>query len=74
MTIDIMKSLFSKPADVYILCTGDGDFLRVAKYIKGQNKKVIVVGIKKQTNNNLKDTAHEVIFLDDIREKIEHIK
>lgn len=74
MTIDIMESLFSKPADVYILCTGDGDFLRVAKYIKGQNKKVIVVGIKKQTNKNLKDTAHEVIFLDDIRETIEHIK
>ena len=74
MTIDIMESLFSKSVDVYILCTGDGDFLKVAKYIKGKNKEVVIVGIRKHTNDNLKAVAHKVIFLDDIKQQIEFIK
>lgn len=72
ITIDVMDTFYSKNIDVFILCSGDGDFEKLIRHIKNKGKKTIVVGLSKSMNDNLAKTAHNVIFLDVIRQKIEY--
>ncbi len=60
--------------DVFILVSGDGDFVKLLKYLKGKHKKVIVVSDKKRLNWQLKNTANQIIYFDFIKDKITHEK
>lgn len=57
--------------DEFILCSGDGDFVKLLKYLKGHRKKTIVVAPKKRLSDILAKTANRVIFLEDVRTEIE---
>jgi len=57
--------------DEFILCSGDGDFVKLLKYLKGHKKKTIVVAPKKRLSDILAKTANRVIYLDDLRTEIE---
>lgn len=71
LTIDAVETVLTKESDTFILCSGDGDFTRLLKFIKGKAKKVIVAGFKKSLNSNILEIANEVVFLEAIRHRIE---
>lgn len=56
--------------DVFMLVSGDGDFIPLVKYIKGKYKKVIVISHKHHTNNGLVKAANQTIFLRTIKQHI----
>lgn len=74
IAIDTMDTVFTKEIDTFIICSGDGDLIKLVKYLKGKGKKVIIVGFKKNTNQNLIETAHEVVFLEAIKHRIEFVQ
>ncbi len=47
--------------DELVLCSGDGDFIKLVKYIKGQHKTVIVMAPTGRTNYGLRKAAN--VFL-----------
>ncbi|MEA3368811.1 MAG: NYN domain-containing protein [Candidatus Ratteibacteria bacterium] len=57
-----------------VLCSGDGDFIKLAKYIKGKHKKVTIVAHKDRLNSNLAITANRKVFFQDIRALVEKKK
>jgi uncharacterized LabA/DUF88 family protein len=58
--------------DRLILCSGDGDFAKLCRYLKGQhNKKITVLSIRSRTSYLIRKAANKVIFLNSIRDKIE---
>jgi len=72
LTMDVMDVLSNKNVDVFILCSGDGDFVKLLRHVKNRGKKIVVVGLKRHTNDELAETAHNVIFLEVIQQKIEY--
>jgi len=54
-----------------VLCSGDGDFTKLLKYVKGHHRKATVIAHKDRINWELKKTANRVIFLEDIGQEIE---
>ena len=63
--------------DVYdelVLCSGDGDFVKLLKYVKGKYKKTTVIVDEKMLNWELEKTANRAIFFKDIKPHIERIK
>ena len=54
----------------FILASGDGDFIPLLKYLKGNYKKVIVISDSGRLNGDLIKTANQTIFLKDIKEFI----
>jgi len=54
ITVDAIDTLDSY--DVCVLATGDGDFIRLVKYLRGKGKDVHIVGPKK-SNKELKREA-----------------
>lgn len=72
LTIDAMETVLTKELDTFIICSGDGDFTRLVKYLKSKAKKVLIVGFKDSINTKLFGIAHEMLFLEAIRDKIEY--
>lgn len=58
--------------DELVLCSGDGDFVKLLKYIKGKHKKTTLIAHKDRINSNLKKTANKTLFLKDLRKDIEY--
>jgi len=54
-----------------VLCSGDGDFTKLLKYVKGKHKKTIIITHKDRLNRDLQKTANRVIYLEDLRLDIE---
>ena len=54
-----------------VLCSGDGDFTKLIKYVKGKYKKTTLIVHKDRLNWELKETANRVIFFEDIRRAVE---
>ena len=57
-----------------ILCSGDGDFTKLLKYIKGKYKKATIIAHKDRLNWQLLKTANKVIFFEDMRKGLEKRK
>lgn len=57
--------------ETMVLGSGDGDFVKLVKYIKGKYKKTTIIGHKDRFNWELEKVANKTIFLEDIRDKIE---
>ncbi len=57
--------------DEFILCSGDGDFVRLLRYLKGHGKKTVVVAAKDRLSKSLVKVSNNVIFLENIRTQIE---
>lgn len=71
LTMDVMETVLTRETDTFIICSGDGDFAKLIKFLKGKAKKVIVVGFKSNININVLENAHEIVFLEAIKHKIE---
>lgn len=71
MTTDIL--LDRTEHDEIILFTGDSDFHYLAKKLKDLGKRVIVVSSRKMLSWELKLTADEYIFLEDIQDQISRL-
>lgn len=57
--------------DELVLCSGDGDFLKLVRYVKGKHKKVTLISHKDRLNSEMRTAANRIIFLEDIRSEIE---
>ncbi len=57
--------------DVFILCSGDGDFTRLVKYLKSKRKKTVVIAPSERLSDTLKKAANQVVFLEKIRSEIQ---
>ena len=57
-----------------VLCSGDGDFVKLLKYVKGKYKKAIVMAHKDRLHWQVQEAANRVIFFEDIRKDIEKKK
>ena len=50
--------------------SGDGDFLKLIRFLKSKKKKTIIIAPKERLSQNLKKAANEVIYLNQIKENI----
>jgi len=71
LTMDVMETVLTRETDTFIICSGDGDFARLIRFLKGKVKKVIIVGFKANMNVGVIETAHEILFLEAIKHRIE---
>jgi uncharacterized LabA/DUF88 family protein len=68
MAIDMVLEVQSQ--DRVILVSGDGDFIPAIEVVQGRGAMVTVVGKRGMLSQQLAEIADEVIFLDDIQDKI----
>jgi uncharacterized LabA/DUF88 family protein len=69
ITIDAIDQINNY--DEFILCSGDGDFVKLIKYLKGHKKRTVVIAPKKRLSNTLAKTSNRVIFLESLKTQIE---
>jgi uncharacterized LabA/DUF88 family protein len=70
LTIDAIDNI--NDYDVFSLVSGDGDFEKLVKYLKGKRKKTIVIAPKDRLSDNLKKAANTVIYLHNIKDSIKY--
>ncbi|MFQ5793981.1 MAG: NYN domain-containing protein [Candidatus Bipolaricaulia bacterium] len=71
LTIDALDTI--SEYDTFILCSGDGDFVKLVKYLKGRFKKTVVVSHRDRISQQLRKAANQVIYLHQLRANIEKI-
>lgn len=72
MTINMLQE--TQKYDVCILVSGDSDFHALVKNLQNQGKKVIVYSSRKMISWELKLSADQYVFLEDIKTVIERKK
>lgn len=68
LTIDALDGLGQY--EVFVLVSGDGDFVKLIKYLKGKRKKTVVIAPWERLSNNLEDAANQVIYLEHLEPDI----
>ena len=67
MTLDVAEALFTRNnVGLYILFSGDGDFISVVERLKRNGKRIIVGALQASASSELLDKANEVVRLDDV--------
>ena len=56
--------------DVFVLVSGDGDFEKLIKYLKGKGKRTIIIAPKERLSKKLKKSANKSIHLNAIKDSI----
>lgn len=69
LTIDAINTLDNY--EVCVLCSGDGDFIKLIKYLKGKRKRVIVIAGEDRFSMGSEKAANQVIYLKNIKRDIE---
>lgn len=72
LTIDALNTV--EEYKVFLLASGDGDFAKLVRHLKGKYKKTIVISHKQRTSHQLIGSANQVIFLNSIRMYVEKIQ
>ena len=54
-----------------VLCSGDGDFARLIRYLKNKGKITTVISIKERTSSVLAKATNKLLYLNSLRGKIE---
>ena len=57
-----------------VLCSGDGDFIKLLKYVKGKYKKTTIIAHKHRLNSELEETANRTIYIETLRAELEKKK
>ena len=70
LTIDAIDNM--DKYDVFSLVSGDGDFEKLIKYLKGKAKKTIVIAPKERLSGKLEKAANVVITLNQIKNDIKY--
>lgn len=65
LTIDATDGLDNY--EVCVLCSGDGDFTRLIRYLKSKRKEVTVIAGKDRLSKSAEKAASRVIHLEDIK-------
>ena len=68
LTIDALDGMGDY--DVFVLFSGDGDFVKLVKYLKGKKKKTVVIAPSDRLSDNLESAANQVIYLEDLQTEI----
>ena len=68
LTIDALDGMGDY--DIFVLFRGDGDFVKLVKYLKGRKKKTVVIAPADRLSNDLEKAANQVICLEELDEKI----
>jgi uncharacterized LabA/DUF88 family protein len=68
MTIDCVK--MAEKLDVFVLITGDGDYVPLVEYLQFRGSVVEVIGFGRTTSSKLIDVADSFLDLDAISESI----
>ena len=68
MTIDALDGM--SDYEVFVLFSGDGDFMKLVKYLKGKKKKTVVIAPSDRLSDNLENAANQVIYLEDLKSEI----
>lgn len=68
LTIDALDGMNNY--NVFVLFSGDGDFVKLIKYLKGKRKKTVVIAPSDRLSDNLEKTANQIIYLEDIEKYI----
>jgi uncharacterized LabA/DUF88 family protein len=68
LTIDAVDGMGDY--DVFVLFSGDGDFVKLIKYLKGKKKKTVVIAPSDRLSDNLENAANQVIYLEDLENEI----
>jgi len=69
LTIDALDGM--DRYDIFVLFSGDGDFLKLIKYLKGKQKKTVVIAPSERLSDNLEKAANQVVYLEDLESKIQ---
>lgn len=56
--------------DELVLCSGDGDFEKLIRYVKGKYKKTVVITFKDRANNRLLKASNRSVYMDSLKEKL----
>jgi len=59
----------SAQLDAIVLVTGDGDFLPLVEYLKGQGRQVEVIAFSKSASAKLTEAADDFIDLSENKDK-----
>ena len=68
LTIDALDGMADY--DVFVLFSGDGDFVKLIKYLKGKRKKTVVMPPSERLSDNLERAANQVIYLEELEADI----
>ena len=68
ITIDALDNIGNY--DCFVLASGDGDFVKLVKYLKGMRKKAVIIAPSERLSWNLEKAANQVIYLDDLEDHI----
>src|SRR3990167_4116471 len=60
--------------DVFILLSGDADFVKLVQYLKEHGKKAVVLAIREHFSSRLKRVANRTFNINGLRQEIEYIK
>jgi uncharacterized LabA/DUF88 family protein len=68
LTIDAIDTL--NKYDQCIIGSGDGDFIKLVKYLKGKHKIVLIMAGRDRVSDELLKAAHQVVYLRNLKNKI----
>jgi uncharacterized LabA/DUF88 family protein len=57
----------------FILCSGDGDFVRLVRYLKYKHKHTIVIAISDRISWLLKKHSHQIVSVGELKGDIEYV-
>ena len=60
--------------DVFILISGDADFVRLLQYLKERGKKTVVLGVREHFSSSLRKVANSTFNINGLRKELEYIK
>ena len=69
LTVDAMDK--ANEYQEIILCSGDGDFARLLRYLKNKGKIATVISIQERTSFTLQKAANNIIYLNKLKPVIE---
>ena len=58
----------------FVLCSGDGDFVKLLKYLKGKHKKTTIISHKDRSNWELEKAANRVVYFHQLKEEVQKVK
>lgn len=71
LVIDAMRTLYNNPnIQIYVLVTGDRDFIPLVNTIRQHGKRVVVIGVAEAASSHLAQSADEFVFYHQLAEDI----
>ena len=71
LTVDALNRI--NDYNEIVLCSGDGDFARLVRYLKNKGKVTTIISIKERTSSVLAKAANNLIYLNSLKQIIELI-